>query len=320
MRGRQVLQTGIGLQTGQKRDLLVGQEVEDRPFGEARVEPQLGHIAQLLGLAGGFQKETFGAAGGMHVARPQHGMHKALAQPQAILKAVVVAAHRVAGHQRMKDLLVIVAVVLDPRLCAVSLNRKAVDVDGDAPCGMVVARGPQMTARPIGQRLAEDLGIRFVVSQSRQQSRLGGLAGQPLFLCSLARTIPSGHSHGRIMGQLVHVVLGVVALGHGVQAFAEQFHQGIADAIRMAAVVQLGGQRLRQAQAMIGLPQQQRSRVAGQPILSAPHLHRTIERGLKQQLLAFTHQMTPFDFSRCREQPLFLRHSTHTIAEGRRTW
>jgi hypothetical protein len=149
----------VGLQTGQKRDFLVGQVIEDRSFSEIRVEPQFGDITQLLALAVGFQKETLGTAGGMHVARPQHGMHKALAQSLATLKAVVVAAHRVAGHQRMKDILVVVTVVLDPRLFPVSLNWKAVDVDGDAPSSVVVARCPQMARRPIGQRLAEEFGM-----------------------------------------------------------------------------------------------------------------------------------------------------------------
>jgi hypothetical protein len=37
----------------------------------------------------------------------------------------------------MKDILVIVTVVLDPCLFSVSLNRKAVDVDGDMPCSVV---------------------------------------------------------------------------------------------------------------------------------------------------------------------------------------
>ena len=241
----------------------------------------------------------------MHVARPQHGMDEALPQPQAVLKAIVIAAHRVAGHQRMKDLFVIVAVVLYSRLGAVGLNRQAVDVDGDPPRGVVVAGGPQVTARPIGQRLPQSLGVGFVVSQGREQPRLRGLAGQPLLLHPLARPIPSGQPHGRIVGQLVYVVLGVVALGHGIQAFAEQFHQGIADVIGMATVVELGGQRLGQTEAVIGLAQQQRSRIAGQAILPAAHLYRTIERRLKQQLLAFTHKLPPFDCSGSQEHPCF---------------
>jgi hypothetical protein len=60
-------------------------------------------------------------------------------------------------------------------------------------------------------------------------------------------------------------------------------------------------------QALIRLAQQQRSRVTRQPVLAAAHLHRAIERGLKQRLLAFTHPTTPFHLPKCRENPGYCR-------------
>ena len=252
----------------------------------------------------------------MHVARPQHGVDEALTQSQAFLKAVVIAAHRVAGDQGVKHLFLIVAVVLRARLSAVGLNRKAVDVDRDPPRGMVVARGPQVTPRPVGQRLAELLDVGFEVSQGVEQARLRGLAGQPLLLHALARAVPGGQPQGRIVGQLVHVVLGVVALGQRVEAFAEQFHQLIAGTVRIAAIVESGGQRAGQVEAMIRLAQQQHSGVTGQAILPAPHLHGAIESGLEQRLFAFTHEVSPFRLPCCRTNPGSCRALRTPEAEG----
>ena len=55
----------------------------------------------------------------------------------------------------MIDRLAVVSVVGRARLLAVHWDRKAVDVEGHAPCGMVAARGTQVPFARLAQRIAE---------------------------------------------------------------------------------------------------------------------------------------------------------------------
>jgi len=66
---------------------------------------------------------------------------------------------------------------------------------------------------------------------------------------------------------------------------------------------------------MIRFPQQQGSRVTGQPILPAPYLHRPIERRLKQRTLAFTHEIPPFDLPQNLENPVSVGFYADNSAE-----
>lgn len=71
-------------------------------------------------------------------------MHEAASQAVSLVHAVVLAGHRVTGHQRMIDRLSVVAVVGGAGLPTMHENRKAVDVEGHPARGVVASGGSQM--------------------------------------------------------------------------------------------------------------------------------------------------------------------------------
>jgi hypothetical protein len=81
--------------------------------------------------------------------------------------------------------------------------------------------------------------------------------------------------------QTVGVVLRRVTEAQGVDSRAEQFDELIADAIVSTGIVQPLGERLRDSQPMVGLPQQQEARVGGDPIIARNHLDGTVETRFK---------------------------------------
>jgi len=93
------------------------------------------------------------------------------------------------------------------------------------------------------------------------------------------------------MRQQIHIVLGPIALSHAVETLPQEFGHLVTDEMLLPWVVQLLGQRGRQAEPMISLPQQHHSRVRSQSIVAPLDLDRTIERGLEEGPLPFTHGM-----------------------------
>src|SRR5208283_5525670 len=66
-------------------------------------------------------------------------------------------------------------------------------------------------------------------------------------------------------------------------------------------------ERLDKSQAVIRLPQQQHARIRSQPLVFPPNLDGTIESGLEQPLLCFTHDVNPFSGSGATLRCRFLR-------------
>jgi hypothetical protein len=146
---------------------------------------------------------------------------------------------------------------------------------------MVAARGPQMTLTGLAQRVAQRRAVARREREDVDQTRLGGLTGQALIERLLARTIPSGHLHGRVVSQAVGVVLGGVTQRQAIDAFAQQFDQLIANQVLVTRIVQPLGQPLADAEPMIGLTQQDQAPVGCDPIITRLHLDRPVKTRLE---------------------------------------
>ena len=104
-----------------KTDVFVSQFIQHRAGDETRIKPEVEAPCQLPGLVNHVADKPPDAFGRIHVALPQDGVNEAVPQPLAFPRAVVVAAHREAGDQRMIDGLLIVTVIASPQLLAVNL-------------------------------------------------------------------------------------------------------------------------------------------------------------------------------------------------------
>jgi hypothetical protein len=138
-----------------------------------------------------------------------------------------------------------------------------------------------MTLARLGQRVTQRRPIAGRASEQVDQSRLGRLTGQAFCQRLLARPIPGGQLHGRIMGQPIGVVLGRVALGQGIQPFAQQFDQLIANQILPTRIGESSGQPLGQPEAMIGLAQQDQACIGRDPLVGLADLDGAVESRLK---------------------------------------
>ncbi len=281
MRRRQPFEHRVALDSPDESHLFIGQIVQCRPIGVARVDSHIDHPAEALRLPHHLVGEPFDALGRVGRSLSQDGMHEAVSQAITFVHGVVIAGHRVAGDQRMVDRIAVVAVVCRARLMAVHLDRKAVDVHRDVPRGMVAAGGPQMPLARLAQRIAEGRQIAAGARQDVDQPRLRGLAGHSLVERLLAGTVPGGQLHRRVVSQAIGVVLSTVAEGQGIHPLAHQLDQLIPNQVLPAWIMQPSGQPFGDAQPMIGLAQQKQAAIRRDPIIAGPHLDRPVERRLE---------------------------------------
>ena len=140
------------------------------------------------------------------------------------------------------------------------LDREAVDIERDAARrrplrGARAAAGPQVPRATLGQAVAQRGAVGREAREDIEQSRLRGLTGQAFVERGIARSVPGGQFHGRIVGQPIGVVLGRIAQCQAVQPLAQQFDQGVANPVLPPRIDKLRGQPFRQTQPMIGLAQ-----------------------------------------------------------------
>ena len=153
----QPVQDGIGFQPPHKPRFPLGQVVQHLAVRQARVDPQIQHHAQPATLFQRLVHKPHHSLGTGHVARPQDGVHEAVAQPVALHRTVVVADHREAGQERMIHRFLVVTVVHAARLPARNHHRKTVEVQRAVTHGVVPAGAPQVPLGPLGQRVAHGL-------------------------------------------------------------------------------------------------------------------------------------------------------------------
>ncbi len=274
--------------------MFVRESIQRFAIGVACVNSEIDHVPQSLRLADDLLHEPPDTMRRMHLPLPQDRMQKAVAQSVAVSRAVVRAGHRVASHQRMIHGLLVITVVRGTGLLAIHLNGKAVDVHGYAPRrrplrGARAAGGPQMPLARIGEHIAQRRPVAGSERQDIDQPRLRRLAGEPFLDGLVAGAVPSGHLHRGIMRQAVGVVLGGVAEGESIHAFAKEFDELIASDVLLARIFEAGGQRLGEPEAMIGFSEEDETTVGGDPVIAGEHLDGAVERGFPKGLFSFTH-------------------------------
>jgi hypothetical protein len=176
-----------------------------------------------------------------------------------------------------------------PRLTAVHLDGHRVDVHrtgGDLSAG---AAGPLVMADRFGQGFPDRLQAGREVGDAADEPSVGGLTAQAFVQDLLARAIPNGHLHGRIVGQAVDVVLMGIAQGQGVQVVAKQFGVRVTAAAGIAGTDQPRGQVSRQPQAVIGLAEEDGPGVGGDAGIGLTDLDGLVKRGGEHTSMCFTH-------------------------------
>ena len=218
-------------------------------------------------------------------------MQKTIAQSEAVLGRIVLAADAEAGDQRMIAAVPIVSVVDDPLLRAAAGDEEAVNVDGDGGRAAVGAGAAEPPLRPVGQAVAEGLQILGAARQDVDQPRLRGLAGQPLVEGAAIVSIPAGQAEGRIVSQAVEIVLSGVTKCQRVDPFAEQFQERVTDAVLTPRIVKLAGERLAQPQPVIGFPQQDHPAIGREPFVGRRDLDGPLKSRLQKPRMSFTHRV-----------------------------
>jgi hypothetical protein len=141
VRRGQPVEDRIRLQSPEITEVFARQIVQCFTVGVARIDTEVGSIAQALSLGNHLLHEPQHALGRMHLPLPQNGVQEAVAQATPVVHAVVVAGHGVVGDQRMIDGVFVVTVVCRAGLLAVNGDGETVDVDRDLAGGVVSARG-----------------------------------------------------------------------------------------------------------------------------------------------------------------------------------
>jgi hypothetical protein len=114
----------------------------------------------------------------------------------------------------------------------------------------------QVAMDPIEEAVAKRLTVSRRIGQPIDQSRLGGLTRESLLEHFIARSIPSGHPHCRIVRETVEVILVFAPQCQGINPLSQEFGGRVTNFLGMARIVDLFGQRFDESQSVIGLPQQ----------------------------------------------------------------
>jgi hypothetical protein len=165
-------------------------------------------------------------------------------------------------------------------LIAMHLDGQRVDVQRAMRDLPPAAGGLLVAGDPYGKGFVDRATLGFA-RQAVHQPPVRRLTGKAFLENLLARAVPDGQLHGRVVGQRVLVVLVGVAQGQAVQVLADQLDLLVTDALRIAPVQQPRRQVRRQAQAMIDLAEEQGPGVGSNPRIGLTHLDAAIKGKLE---------------------------------------
>ena len=238
--------------------------------------------------------------------RARRRVRRALAQPGVDQVAEL----GEAGHQRMIDALVVVAVVLRTRLMTRHFDGQRIHIDGHVAQAVAAPASLDLPRGGLQQRLAQHAAIVRGAQHARQagERRLRGqsvgllrVLGQrtavrgrrPSFERRDAAAGRDGEAQDGVVAQGVGVVLVAPALAQQQQRRVQQLDEWVRHEFRVAGVRKPLGQPARHAEPLDDLAQQHRAGLGGQAFRPRLDAQRTVEIQREKCQIGFTHWGPP---------------------------